>query len=75
MDGTRVKRWWFPSLQVRFQRKFRRPLKTTLLFLFYFQRVQGQPPLQERTEEDMESGDDAADDDDATVTSKEDTSD
>ena len=74
MDGTRAKRWWFPSLQVRFQRKFRRPLKTTLLFI-YFQRMQGQPPLQERTEEDMESGDDAADDDDATVTSKEDTSD
>lgn len=49
-------------------------MKTTLLFI-YFQRMQGQPPLQERTEEDMESGDDAADDDDATVTSKEDTSD
>ena len=71
MDGTRIKRWWFPSLQVHFQRKFRSLLKTTLLFSFIFQRVPGQPPLQERTEDDMDS--DAADDDDATVASEEDT--
>jgi hypothetical protein len=76
MDGTRVKRWWFSSLQVHFQRKFGGLLKNTLLFQFFFQRVPGQPPLQERTEEDMDSSDDAANDDAATVaSSKEDMSD
>jgi hypothetical protein len=68
MDGTRVKRWWIPSLQVRFPSKFRRLLKTTPLNIF-FQRVPGQPPLLEHTEEDTDNADDAADDDNATVAS------
>ena len=74
MDRTRVKRRWFFSLQVHFQRKFIRLLKNTPLF-YFFQRVPGQPPLQERTEEDIDDGDDAADDDGVTVASEEDTSD
>ena len=48
---------------------FRRPRP-----YFFFQRVPGQPPLLERTE-DMDDGDDGVDNDDAAVAPKEDTSD
>lgn len=41
----------------------------------FFQRVPGQPPLSEHTEEDIDNGDDTADDDDATEAPEEDTSD
>ena len=75
MDGTRIKRWWFPSLQVHFPSKFRSLFEDHVLIFYFFQRVPGQPPLSERTEEDMDNGDDAADEDDATVAPEEDTSD
>lgn len=61
MDGTRLKRRWFPCLQVHFPSKFRGLFDITSTE--FFQRLPGQPPLQIHDEGETDESDNNSDDD------------